>query len=73
MDVQVPAGIADGQALRIAGGRRGRALIFRIKVRPHSLYTVHGKDVQIELPAGSLGGGAGGEGGGADPGRDRWS
>jgi curved DNA-binding protein len=50
VDVQIPAGIADGQALRIAGGGTRPALIFRIKVRPHTLYTVHGKDVHIELP-----------------------
>jgi curved DNA-binding protein len=50
VDVQIPAGIADGQALRIAGGGTRGALIFRIKVRPHSLYTIHGKDVHIELP-----------------------
>ena len=50
VDVQIPAGIADGQALRIAGGGTRAALIFRIKVRPHSLYAVHGKDVHIELP-----------------------
>jgi len=50
VDVQVPAGIADGQALRIAAGGTRPALILRVKVRPHSLYSVHGKDVHIELP-----------------------
>jgi curved DNA-binding protein len=50
VDVQIPAGIEDGRALRIAGGATRSALIFRIKVRPHSLYTLHGKDVHIELP-----------------------
>jgi curved DNA-binding protein len=49
VDVQIPAGIADGQALRIAGGGR-QALIFRIKIQPHPLYAVHGRDVHIELP-----------------------
>jgi curved DNA-binding protein len=49
MDVQVPAGIADGQALRIGGAGRA-ALKFRVRIRPHALYTVSGKDVQIELP-----------------------
>ena len=33
---------------RAAPGRP--ALIFRIKVRPHPLYVLNGKDVQIELP-----------------------
>jgi curved DNA-binding protein len=49
VDVQVPAGISDGQAIRIGGASRA-ALKFRIKVRPHPLYTLSGKDVQIELP-----------------------
>jgi curved DNA-binding protein len=49
VDVQIPAGIAEGQALRIAGGQRS-ALIFRVKLLPHPLYAVNGKDVQIELP-----------------------
>jgi curved DNA-binding protein len=50
VDVQIPAGIADGQALRIGGGPGHSALIFRVKVLAHSLYQVNGKDVQIELP-----------------------
>ena len=49
VDVQVPAGISDGQAIRISGASRA-ALKFRIKVRSHPLYTLSGKDVQIELP-----------------------
>jgi curved DNA-binding protein len=49
VEVQVPAGITDGQTLRIGGAGRP-ALRFRIKVRPHALYSVSGKDVQIELP-----------------------
>ena len=51
MEVQVPAGIADGQILRIgvAGAQRG-ALLFRIKMRPHPLYAVDGRDVRVELP-----------------------
>jgi curved DNA-binding protein len=48
VDVQIPAGIADGQALRIGGG--SGQLIFRIKVLAHALYQLNGKDVQIELP-----------------------
>jgi curved DNA-binding protein len=49
VDVQIPAGVSDGQSLRIAGGG-GSSLIFRIKLRPHALYLAQGKDVQIELP-----------------------
>jgi curved DNA-binding protein len=50
IDVQIPAGVTEGQPLRIPalGGRT--SLIFRIRLRPHHLYEVVGKDVQIELP-----------------------
>jgi curved DNA-binding protein len=50
VDVQIPAGITEGQALRIAGSGHRPALIFRVRLRPHSLYVPQGKDVQIELP-----------------------
>jgi curved DNA-binding protein len=50
VDVQIPAGIADGQALRIAGTGHRPPLIFRIRLLAHSLYALQGKDVQIELP-----------------------
>ena len=50
VDVQIPAGITDGQALRIAGGGHRPALIVRVRLRPHPLYVLQGKDVQIELP-----------------------
>jgi curved DNA-binding protein len=49
VDVQVPAGINDGQALRVGGSQRS-ALLFRVKLLPHALYTVQGRDVLIELP-----------------------
>jgi curved DNA-binding protein len=49
VDVQIPAGVTDGQALRIGGVGRG-ALIMRIKLRAHPIFTLQGKDVQIELP-----------------------
>jgi curved DNA-binding protein len=50
VDVQIPAGVSEGQSLRIAGSGGGAALIFRIRLRPHPLYVLQGKDVQIELP-----------------------
>jgi curved DNA-binding protein len=50
VDVQVPAGIGDGQSLRIAGTGGRSGLIFRIRLRPHPLYVLQGKDVQIEVP-----------------------
>jgi curved DNA-binding protein len=50
IDVQIPAGVADGQALRIAreAGRPG--ILVRIKYLSHPFYSVQGKDVSIELP-----------------------
>jgi curved DNA-binding protein len=50
VDVQIPPGVSEGQALRIAGGGGRGFLIFRIRLRPHALYVLQGKDVQIELP-----------------------
>jgi curved DNA-binding protein len=50
IDVQIPPGVTDGQSLRIAATGSSPSLIFRIKLRPHSLYVPQGKDVQIELP-----------------------
>ena len=50
VDVQIPAGVSEGQSLRIAGTGGRTSLIFRIRLRPHHLYEVVGKDVQIELP-----------------------
>ncbi len=50
VDVQIPAGITEGQALRVAGAGHRPALILRVRLRPHPLYVLQGKDVQIELP-----------------------
>jgi curved DNA-binding protein len=48
--VQIPAGVSEGQSLRISGAGGRSSLIFHIRVRPHALYAVQGRDVQIELP-----------------------
>jgi curved DNA-binding protein len=50
VDVQIPPGLSDGQSLRIPATQGGASLVFRIRIRPHPLYTIQGKDVQIELP-----------------------
>jgi curved DNA-binding protein len=50
VDVQVPPGVSEGQSLRVGAGGANSALIFRIRLRPHALYTLSGKDVQVELP-----------------------
>ena len=50
LDVQIPAGVTEGQSLRIAAGGGRASLVFKIRLRPHHLYEVTGKDVQVELP-----------------------
>ena len=50
VDVQIPAGVTEGQSLRIAGGAGRASLVFKIRLRPHHLFEVTGKDVQVELP-----------------------
>ncbi|HLZ97781.1 MAG TPA: DnaJ C-terminal domain-containing protein [Steroidobacteraceae bacterium] len=50
VDVQIPAGVTDGQALRVGGSGGRGALILRVKLRPHPIFTLQGKDVQVELP-----------------------
>ena len=50
VDVQIPAGVTEGQSLRIPGAADRTSLRFRIKLRAHHLYEVTNKDVQIELP-----------------------
>ena len=48
--MQIPAGVTEGQSLRIPGVGGRPSLIFRLRLRPHHVYEVAGKDVQIELP-----------------------
>lgn len=57
LDVSVPAGVADGQTIRLKGkgeegfngGPNGDALI-EISVRPHSLFARDGNDIRLTLP-----------------------
>ena len=57
LDVTIPAGLRDGQVLRLkgqgeagtAGGPRGDALI-EVAVAPHPLFRREGDDVVVELP-----------------------
>jgi len=60
LDVTIPAGIGDGQTIRLKGqgapghgGAPGDALI-EVKVRPHAHFRRDGRDIQYELPV-SLG------------------
>jgi curved DNA-binding protein len=50
VEVAIPAGVADGQALRIAGSGTRPPLVFRVKLRPHPVFLVQARDVTVELP-----------------------
>jgi curved DNA-binding protein len=50
VDVQIPAGVTEGQTLRVAAAGGRPALLFRVKLRSHARYVLSGKDVLIELP-----------------------
>ncbi len=56
LDVNIPAGISDGQTIRLKGqggqnpgGRAGDALI-EVKVKPHAKFCRDGNDIYIDLP-----------------------
>ncbi|MDG6105855.1 DnaJ domain-containing protein [Dactylosporangium aurantiacum] len=56
-EVAIPAGVADGQRIRLAGqgaegfggGRRGD-LYLVVRLAPHPRYRVDGRDITVELP-----------------------
>ena len=56
LDVNIPAGISDGQTIRLKGqggdggaGRSGDALI-EVKVKPHPRFRRDGQDIHVDLP-----------------------
>ncbi|MDE2305455.1 MAG: DnaJ domain-containing protein [Gammaproteobacteria bacterium] len=49
VDVRIPAGVTDGQALRVGAGQRS-SVVLRIRVRPHPRFTLEGRDVQLVVP-----------------------
>jgi len=57
LNVRIPAGIGDGQKIRLAGqgqpGMMGGAkgdLFLKVELQPHPLYQVDGRDVTLHLP-----------------------
>lgn len=57
LSVRIPAGVTDGQVIRLAGqgapgvGRGGRGdLYLKVSLRPHPLLAVDGRDVTLTLP-----------------------
>jgi len=56
-EVAIPAGIADGGRIRLAGqGRRGGGggpagdLYLRVTIAPHAVFRVRGHDLEVDLP-----------------------
>jgi curved DNA-binding protein len=56
-DVKIPAGVTNGQRIRLAGqGGRGSDgapdgdLYFVVRIAPHSRYRVEGRDLYVDLP-----------------------
>ncbi len=56
-DVNIPAGVTDGQRIRLAGqGGRGRGggdagdLYLVVRIAPHSRYRLSGRDITVDLP-----------------------
>jgi curved DNA-binding protein len=57
LDVRIPAGVANGQRIRLAGqGGRGSEgapngdLYFVVRIAPHPRYRVDGRDLYVDLP-----------------------
>ncbi len=56
-EVDIPAGVTDGQRIRLAGqGGRGRGdasagdLYLVVRIAPHPRYRVNGRDIHVDLP-----------------------
>ena len=56
-DVNIPAGVRDGQRIRLAGeGGKGAAggpsgdLFLRVRIKPHPRFRVDGRDLHVEVP-----------------------
>jgi curved DNA-binding protein len=57
LDVNIPAGVTDGQRIRLAGqggqgagGGRAGDLYLIVRIAPHPRYRVQGRDVYMDLP-----------------------
>ncbi len=56
-DVNIPAGVRDGQRIRLAGeGGSGRGggpsgdLFLRVRIKPHAQFRLEGRDLYVEVP-----------------------
>jgi curved DNA-binding protein len=56
-EVEIPKGVSDGQRIRLAGqggsgssGGQAGDLLLRIKIRPHKVFRLVGRDLHVDLP-----------------------
>jgi curved DNA-binding protein len=76
LNVKIPAGVANGQKIRLGGqggagigGGSSGDLYLELTIRPHPLYKIQGRDITLELPLDAVGSRAGRQDRGADFGR----
>jgi curved DNA-binding protein len=50
IDVKVPAGVGEGQRLRVAGSGHRPTLQFQVRIRPHPYFSLTGRDILLDLP-----------------------
>src|SRR4029077_4372146 len=50
LSVKIPAGVRDGQRIRLAGRAAGGDLYLQVQVKSHPLFTRDGDDLRLELP-----------------------
>ena len=57
LEVKIPAGVTNGQRIRLAGqggrgseGARNGDLYFVVRIAPHPRYRVEGRDLYVDLP-----------------------
>jgi DnaJ-class molecular chaperone len=55
LDITIPAGINDGQTIRLKGqGNQGADALVEVKIKPDPMYRREGRDIHVEVPV-SLG------------------
>lgn len=48
--VRIPAGVSQGERIRVPGGAGAPDMYLEIEILPHKLFRVEGKDVYLDLP-----------------------
>lgn len=50
IQVKIPQGITEGQKIRISNGPGRGEIHLKVKLTPHALFTVHDKNIHLQLP-----------------------